>query len=131
MEGSVEHSQIIRNGTSHEDDITINPTMLANAQNSVEANLTASALYRATPNSHMAADEAIAFNMPMQPNLFENASVQPSPDAEHCPSQPPSLCWPGKKDTIESEVLSYGRNYLEEMKFSAEEIAISHGYTQR
>lgn len=79
----------------------------------------------------MAVDEAIAFNMPLQPKLFENASVQPSPDAEHCPSQPQSFGWPGKQDTIESDVLSYGRNDQEEVKFNAEEIASSHAYTQR
>ncbi|XP_055825947.1 transcription factor BIM2-like [Solanum dulcamara] len=131
VEGSVEHSQIIRNGSTHEDDIVNNPTLLPTTQSSVEPNLTAAALYRATHNSHMLVDEAIAFNMPLQPKLFENASVQPSPDAEHCPSQPQSFGWPGKQDTIESDVLSYGRNDQEEVKFNAEEIASSHAYTQR
>lgn len=130
MEGSVEHSQIIRNGSTHEDDIVINPTLLASVQSFVEPNLTAAALYRATHDSHMAADEAIAFNMPLQPNLFENASVEPSPDAEH-PSQTQSLCWPDKRDTIESEVLSYGRNDQEEVKFDGEAVGRSHAYSQR
>ncbi|TMW89609.1 transcription factor BIM2 [Solanum lycopersicum] len=130
VEGSVEHSQIIRNGSTHEDDIVINPTLLASVQSFVEPNLTAAALYRATHDSHMAADEAIAFNMPLQPNLFENASVEPSPDAEH-PSQTQSLCWPDKRDTIESEVLSYGRNDQEEVKFDGEAVGRSHAYSQR
>lgn len=131
VEDFVEHSQMIRNGSAHEDNVVINPTLLASAQSSVEPNLTATALYRATDNSYMAADEAIAFNMPLQPNLFENASVQPSPDAEHCTSQPQSLYGPGKQDTIESDVLSYGRNDQEQMKINGEEAGISSAYSQR
>lgn len=131
VEGFVEQSQIIRNGSTHEDNIAINPTLLGSAQSSVEPNLTTAALYRATADSHMAVDEAIAFNMPLQPNLFENASVQPSPAAEHCTSQPQSLFWPGKQDTIESDVLSYGRNDQEEVKVGGEEAGISNTYSQR
>ncbi|KAK4359105.1 hypothetical protein RND71_021334 [Anisodus tanguticus] len=126
VEGFVEHSQIIRNGSTHEDNIVIDPTL--------EPNLTATALYRATDNPHMAADEAMAFNMPLQSNLFENASVQPSqssPDAEHCASQPQSLYWPGKQDTIESNDLSYDRSDQEEVKVDGEEAGISNAYSQR
>lgn len=130
-EGFVEHSQIIRNGSTHEDNVVTNSTLLASAQSSVEPNLTAAALYRATDDSHMAADEAIAFNMPLQPNLFENASVQQSPDAEQCTSLPQSLYWPGKQETIESDVLSYGRNDQEEGKVDGEDAGISNAYSQR
>ncbi|XP_059281914.1 transcription factor BIM2-like [Lycium ferocissimum] len=126
VEGFVEHSQIIRNGSTREDNIGINPTL--------EPNFTAAALYRAADDSHMAADEAMRFNMPLQSNLFENVSVQPSqssPDAEHCTSQPQSLYWPGKQDTIESNDLSYGRNDQEEVKVDGEEAGISNAYSQR
>lgn len=134
VEGFVEHSQIMRNGSTHEDNMVINPTLLASAQRSIEPNLTAAALYRATDDPHMAVDEAMAFNMPLQSNLFENVSVQPSqssPDAEHCVSQPQSLYWPGKQDTIESNDLSCGRNDQEEVKVDGEEAGISNAYSQR
>ncbi|KAK4366661.1 hypothetical protein RND71_014541 [Anisodus tanguticus] len=134
VEGFVDHSQIIRNGSTHEDNIVINPTLLANTQSSVEPNMTAAALYRATDDPHMAADEAMAFNMPLQSSPFENASVQPSessPDANHCASQPQSLYWPGKQDTIESNDLSYGRNDQEEVQVDGEEAGISNAYSQR
>ncbi|XP_009801370.1 transcription factor BIM2 [Nicotiana tabacum] len=132
VEGFVEQSQIIRNGSTHEDNIVINPTLLTSAQNSVEPNLSTAALY--TDDPHMEANEAVAFNMPLQCNLFENASIQPSrssPDAEHCASQPQSLYWPGKQDAIDSDVPSYGRNDQEEVKVDGEEAGNSNVYSQR
>lgn len=82
----------------------------------------------------MEANEAVAFSMPLQCNLFENASIQPSrssPDAEHCASQPQSLYWPGKQDAIDSDVPSYGRNDQEEVKVDGEEAGNSNVYSQR
>ncbi|CAN4115725.1 unnamed protein product [Withania somnifera] len=131
VESFVEQSQIIRNGSTHGHNIAINPALLGNAHSSVEPNLMAAALYRETDDSHIAADEAVVFNMPLQPNLSENALVQPSPATELCTSQTQSLFWPDKQDTIESDVLSYGRNDQEEVKVEGEEAGISNAYSQR
>uniref|UniRef100_A0A5B7B426 Putative transcription factor BIM2 n=1 Tax=Davidia involucrata TaxID=16924 RepID=A0A5B7B426_DAVIN len=129
-ESFIDQSQLINNGCGHEDNVVITPSMLTNAQNSVESDLSAAAVYKATDQPPAAVTQAIPVNMPLQPNVLGDVSTQPPQgsvsDAEHLASQSQSQFWQGRPCTTESAVPSY----TEELRIESEDASISNAYSQ-
>ncbi|XP_059641851.1 transcription factor BIM2-like isoform X2 [Cornus florida] len=134
VESFLDQSQLIKNGFGNEDNIVITPAMLTDAQNSVESDLSAAALYKATDNAPAAATQAIPVNMPLQPNVLLDMPTQPCQgsisDAEHLASQSQAQFWQGRPCTTESAVPSYTLNEQEELKLESGEASISNAYSQ-
>ncbi|CAI9763283.1 unnamed protein product [Fraxinus pennsylvanica] len=127
-------SQLARNGTDHEDNYIINPTMLNHAQNSVESDSSGDILCKPTESPHVAPNDTIPLNIPLQSNLFEGVSCQPSQgsylDAEQLTPQSQSQFWLGKSCANESSVPIYIPNEDEELKSESGEASISRTYSQ-
>ncbi|CAI9777444.1 unnamed protein product [Fraxinus pennsylvanica] len=133
VESFIDQSQLARNRTDHEDNYIVNPTILNHAQNSVESDLSRDILGKPTENPHVAANDKIPLNIPLQSNLFESVSCQPSQgsflDAGQMTPQSQSQIWMGKSCANESAVPIYIPNEVEELK-SESGTSISRTYSQ-
>ncbi|CAA2968560.1 transcription factor BIM2-like [Olea europaea subsp. europaea] len=134
VESLIDQSQLVRNRTDHEDNYIVNPTMLNHAQNSVESDVSRDILHKPTENPHVAANDTIHLNIPLQSNLLEGVSCQPSQvsflDAEQMTPQLQSQFWVGKSCANESSVPIYIPNEVEEQKSESGEASISRTYSQ-
>ncbi|KAL2528575.1 Transcription factor BIM2 [Forsythia ovata] len=134
VESFIDQSHLARNGTDHEDNYIVNPTLLSHAQNSVESDLSGDILCKPTDNPHVATNDAIPINIPLQSNLFEGVSCQPSQgsflDAEQLTPQSQSQFWVGKSCANESSVPIYIPNEDVELKSGSGEASISRTYSQ-
>ncbi|CAA3030962.1 transcription factor BIM2-like [Olea europaea subsp. europaea] len=130
----IDQSQFARNGTDHEDNYIVNPKMLNHAQNSLESDSSGDVLCKPTESPHVAANDTILPNIPLQSNLFEDVSCQPSQgsylDAEQLTPQSQSQFWVGKSCANESSVPIYITNEGEELKSESGEASISRTYSQ-
>ncbi|CAK9155969.1 unnamed protein product [Ilex paraguariensis] len=130
----IDQSQLMKNDSGHEDNTSINPALLTNAQNSLESDFGGAAAYKAIDHSSGAVTQAIPFNMPLQPNLFDAVPAQ-SPqrslcDAEHLASESRSHLWQGRPCTTDCAVPSYAPNEQEELKSESGEATISNAWSQ-
>ncbi|XP_031109160.1 transcription factor BIM3-like isoform X2 [Ipomoea triloba] len=130
-----EQSQLIRNGSAHEDNIVVNSMLLANAHDSVESDLNGAAVYKTMDESHTVINEAIPFNMPLQPSLFDGVSVQPSHGSssytDQLASQAQLFDWADKQEETQSDVPIFDQNDQEELKTECGEDSLSIEYSQR
>ncbi|KAK3000744.1 hypothetical protein RJ639_020463 [Escallonia herrerae] len=96
VDSFIDQPQLVKNGSVHEDNIVVTPTLLSNAQNSVD--FSGAAPYKEADRG--AATQEIPLNMPQQSNLFEGVSAQPPQaffsGAEHLVSQSQSQYWHGR-----------------------------------
>ncbi|KAA8530481.1 hypothetical protein F0562_005190 [Nyssa sinensis] len=133
-ESFIDQSQLIKSGSGQEDSIVITPVMLANAQNSVESELNAAAVYKSTDHPPALATQTSPVNLPLQPNVFGDVFTQPHQgsvsDAEHLASQSQTQFWQDRPCTTESAVPSYTMNEPEELKIESGEASISNAYSQ-
>ncbi|KAK2986271.1 hypothetical protein RJ640_021840 [Escallonia rubra] len=112
VDSFIDQPQLVKNGSVHEDNIVVTPTLLSNAQNSVD--FSGAAPYKEA--DHGAATQEIPLNMPQESNLFEGISAQPPQaffsGAEHLVSQSQSQYWHGRPCISECAVPSYNPEEL-------------------
>ncbi|KAK2999468.1 hypothetical protein RJ639_023144 [Escallonia herrerae] len=116
VDSFIDQPQLVKNGSVHEDNIVVTPTLLSNAQNSVD--FSGAAPYKEADRG--AATQEIPLNMPQQSNLFEGVSAQPPQaffsGAEHLVSQSQSQYWHGRPCITECAVPSYNPEELKTEK---------------
>ncbi|KAK3019145.1 hypothetical protein RJ639_002876 [Escallonia herrerae] len=112
VDSFIDQPQLVKNGSVREDNIVVTPTLLSNAQNSVD--FSGAAPYKEADRG--AATQEIPLNMPQQSNLFEGVSAQPPQaffsGAEHLVSQSQSQYWHGRPCMTECAVPSYNPEEL-------------------
>lgn len=130
VESFVEQSQFERNFYGHEDDV--HPTLLSNAQNSVEPDLTGATLYKSTDNLPMTT-QGLPLDMPLQAAIFESfpgQALQGSfPEADQLNQQSQCHFWQGRSCADDCSVPVYSANG-EELKSESGEASISNVYSQ-
>lgn len=105
----MDQSQVIKNGSSHENNV-INPGMLPNPQNSMESDLDTAAAYKATDISPGSATTMVPQNMHAQQNMFVPVGRGGMPtqplqesvaDVENMVYQPQTQLWQGRSCATE------------------------------
>lgn len=105
----MDQSQVIKNGSSHENNV-INPGMLPNPQNSMESDLDTAAAYKATDISPGSATTMVPQNMHAQQNIFVPVGRGGMPtqplqesvsDVENMVYQPQTQLWQGRSCATE------------------------------
>ncbi|KAL3813509.1 hypothetical protein ACJIZ3_014777 [Penstemon smallii] len=128
IESFIDQSHLERQLSSHEHNDFLNPTLLSNAQNSVELDMTGATLYKQEDDPPVGTN-----NMPVQPPVFEGARGQlyqgSFPDAEQVIQQPQSNFWQGRSFVDDCSVPLYSANG-EELKKVSGEASISSAYSQ-
>ncbi|XP_042486627.1 transcription factor BIM2-like [Macadamia integrifolia] len=116
-ESMIDHSRAMKNdpssglmfaGKFDEKNVAITPTMLPNAQNVVESDLSTGAAYRAMDHHTGLADKSVPLSIPMQSNMFAPVGqggglaqqpLRPMSDVEDMSAQPQSQLWQNKPCT--------------------------------
>ncbi|XP_052195739.1 transcription factor BIM2-like [Diospyros lotus] len=133
VESFIDQSQIMRNGSGQEDSIVVTPSMLNNAQNSVESEFGEAAAYKALDHSTMPGNQTMQTNIPLQSSVPGDVPTHPHQvsisDSDHLASQSQSQFWPNRHCTTETAIPSYTLNE-EEIKFESGEASISNAYSQ-
>ncbi|XAR51613.1 hypothetical protein NMG60_11006289 [Bertholletia excelsa] len=134
VESFMDQPQLMRNGSSQEDNVVFTPAMLTNAQNSAESNLGEAAAYKALDHPRVAENQTIPINIALQSNVLGDFPVQPCQasvsDCEAMSSQSQSQFWQGRPCTTGSAVPSYTSNEEEELKIESDHVSVSHAYSQ-
>ncbi|KAH6803059.1 hypothetical protein C2S51_034505 [Perilla frutescens var. frutescens] len=129
VESFVEQSQFERNFYGHEDNV--HPTLLSNAQNSGESDLTGAPLYKSTDNPPMTT-QALPLDLPLPAAIFESFPGLPLPgsfpEADQL-NQSHSHFWQGRSCADDCSVPVYSANG-EELKSESGEASISNVYSQ-
>ncbi|KAF9624474.1 hypothetical protein IFM89_011482 [Coptis chinensis] len=139
----VDHSQALKSGPGSgptiifngkfDDNISPNPTMLANAQNPVEPGLSTSATYKAIDHHAELSSKSGSMPISMQPNMFSTA-VQPQQlpisDGENMVSQSHSQLWPIRPCPTACPIASDTVNEQEEMQIEGGTISLAGVYSQ-
>nr|GMD51843.1 transcription factor BIM2-like [Ipomoea batatas] len=132
--GAVGHSELIRNGSAHEDNGVVDQKILANTHESIESDPSAEALYKTMDDLQRLSNEAISFGMQMQPSFFEGSSVQLSPGSssiEHLASQSQLFYWPDEQNETQRAAPGCSQNDQEEPETGGGEAGISNEFSQR
>lgn len=134
VENFVDQPLLIRNGSGHEDNIIVSPTLLSNAQTAMESELNGASICTPTDHPQRSGDEENSSNLLVQPNLFHVVSTQPPqgsfPDPEHLATHSPSEYWQGKLSASECAVRSYKTSQREQFYPDSGEASISNVYSQ-
>ncbi|KAL3844567.1 hypothetical protein ACJIZ3_001970 [Penstemon smallii] len=121
----MDQSHLERHLSGHEDNIILNPTLLSNAQNSIESDFAGAAMYEPTDNPPMAINQGLPLNMPLPPHVFEGVPCQPHqgsfPDA--------SQLWRERSLMDDCSVPNNTTNE-EELKSVSGQASISSAYSQ-
>lgn len=138
VDNFMDHSQVIKNGTGHENSVAVTPTTLVNAQNPVESDFGTAAAYNVMDNTHGPATQAVPLSMPLQ-NMFTTVGRSDMPtqslhgsvsDVENIASQPLSHFSQGRLCPTECAVPSNTINEQEELTIESGTISISSAYSQ-
>ncbi|XP_044506495.1 transcription factor BIM3-like [Mangifera indica] len=136
-ESYMEHAQVLKNGSSHENNI-VTPAMLTNAQNSMESDMGTSAVYKATDFAPGSASPMVPFNVHAQPNMYApvgrgtmpTQSLQESiSDAENMSYQHQSQFWPGRACATDCAILNGSLNE-QDLLIESGSSSISSAYSQ-
>ncbi|KAF8407903.1 hypothetical protein HHK36_007041 [Tetracentron sinense] len=150
VENLVDYSRAIKNGSGpglmfagkfDENNIAVTPTMLTNAQNPMESELSTAVPYKAMDHYTELANKAAPLPIPFQPNMFTPVgsggevaqppqSQRPISDAENIVSQPQSQLWQSKPCTTECPVTSDMLNEQEELTIEGGTNSIASAYSQ-
>ncbi|KAL3526636.1 hypothetical protein ACH5RR_011292 [Cinchona calisaya] len=134
VENYVDQPQVMMNGLGHEDNIIVAPTLLSNAQNSMESELNGVPLYRSTDHPEESGNLENSLNLPVQPNSFEVVSSQPPqgsfPDPENSTSQSPPEHWQSKLGASKCAVPGFNTSHQEQLNPESGEASISSVYSQ-
>ncbi|KAF8389890.1 hypothetical protein HHK36_024408 [Tetracentron sinense] len=147
IESFIDHSRGIKNGSGpgvafvgkfDENNIDVNPTMLTNAQNPVESDLSTAAAYKAMEHHPGLTNKLVPMPMLLQSNMFTPVGrggalaqppQQPISDAENITSQPQSQSWQSRPCTTECPVTGDTKEQ-EGLTVEGGTISISSVYSQ-
>ncbi|KAK6913404.1 Myc-type, basic helix-loop-helix (bHLH) domain [Dillenia turbinata] len=135
------HSQVVRNGSLHENNAVATPAMIANAQHvhAVESDLRTDTAYREADYPQGPATQAVSMDMSLQPNIFSPSDKDGIPhhplqgsvfDAENMSSESYSRFWQSGPCTDECEIPVSAPNEKEEPPVESGEANISRAYSQ-
>ncbi|XP_043701754.1 transcription factor BIM2-like [Telopea speciosissima] len=122
-------------GKFDENNVAMTPTMLPNAQNVVESDVSTGAAYRPMDHHVGLAEKSIPLSIPMQPNMFgpvgqsgglAQPPLRPMSDVEDMSAQPQSKLWRNKPCTTTGDT----PNELEDLTIEGGTISISSVYSQ-
>ncbi|KAF8399220.1 hypothetical protein HHK36_015085 [Tetracentron sinense] len=148
MESFIDHSRATNNGSGpglmfvgkfDENKIAVTSTMLTNAQNLVESELSTATAYKAMDHHPELLNKAVPLPIPYHPTMFTpvgsgGALAQPPQrpisDAENMASQPQSQLWQTKPCTTECHVTNDTLNEQEELTIEGGTVSISSVYSQ-
>ncbi|RVX06529.1 hypothetical protein CK203_023740 [Vitis vinifera] len=135
----MDHSQVIKNGSGHENNVAVTPATLVNAQNPVESDFGTAAAYNVMDNTPGPASQAVPLNMPLQTNMFTHVGRSDIPtqslhgsvsDVENIASQPLPHFSHGRLCTTDCAVPSNAVNEPEELTIESGTVSISSAYSQ-
>ncbi|XP_022727919.1 transcription factor BIM3-like [Durio zibethinus] len=135
-ESFIDHSQVIKNGSSCENDVVIQ-SMLANAQNSIESDLGNAAVFKALDHPPGSATSMV--NMQTQSNTFathRRVSIpthsfhESTSDSENMVYQPQFQSWQSSECLTESNVQKNSANEGEDLTIRGESEVLSSAYSQ-
>ncbi|RVW98012.1 hypothetical protein CK203_028995 [Vitis vinifera] len=135
----MDHSQVIKNGSGHENNVAVTPATLVNAQNPVESDFGTAAAYNVMDNTPGPASQAVPLNMPLQTNMFTHVGRSDIPtqslhgsvsDVENIASQPLPHFSHGRPCTTDCAVPSNTVNEPEELTIESGTVSISSAYSQ-
>ncbi|KAL6324497.1 hypothetical protein AAG906_013309 [Vitis piasezkii] len=139
VENFMDHSQVIKNGSGHENNVAVTPATLVNAQNPVESDFGTAAAYNVMDNTPGPASQAVPLNMPLQTNMFTHVGRSDIPtqslhgsvsDVENIASQPLPHFSHGRPCTTDCAVPSNTVNEPEELTIESGTVSISSAYSQ-
>ncbi|KAG9142473.1 hypothetical protein Leryth_018241, partial [Lithospermum erythrorhizon] len=133
VESFVEQSPLSRNDFNEDDNVAVSPTLLSNVQNSVESCLSDESVYKLMDHHDSSVDHAIAANMPLQPNMFVDTSLQPHesfPVAENL-NEHSGFSYVPSKWTTEYTTNSCTSKDLQNIRSNSGEPSISNAYSER
>lgn len=139
VENFMDHSQVIKNGSGHENNVAVTPATLVNAQNPVESDFGTAAAYNVMDNTPGPASQAVPLNMPLQTNMFTHVGRSDIPtqslhesvsDVENIASQPLPHFSHGRPCTTDCAVPSNAVNEPEELTIESGTVSISSAYSQ-
>ncbi|XP_019194985.1 PREDICTED: transcription factor BIM2 isoform X2 [Ipomoea nil] len=122
--GAVGHSELIRNGSAHEDNGVLDQTILANAHDSTESDPSAEVLYKTMDDLQRLTNEATSFGMQMQPSFFEGS-------IENLASQSQFFYWTDEQNETQRAAPGCSQNGQEEPETGGGEAGISNEFSQR
>lgn len=137
VESIMDQSQLVNNGSGHENNAVANPAMLTNAQNLIEADLCVAAAYQAIEHPPAQATQAVHPSMPVQATIISphgTVGVTSLPlqeslsNTENAASQPQSPLWPVRPCTAEGGAVP--SNAREELTSENGTDSISSAYSQ-
>ncbi|KAK6928050.1 Myc-type, basic helix-loop-helix (bHLH) domain [Dillenia turbinata] len=132
-------SQVVRNGSLHENIAVATPAMIANVQHAVETDVSTDAAYREADYPQGPATPAVSMSMSLQPIIFSSADkdgVQSHPlqgsvfDAENMSFESYSRLWQSRPCTDECQIPVCAPNEKEEPPIKSGEANISRAYSQ-
>ncbi|XP_022771851.1 transcription factor BIM2-like isoform X2 [Durio zibethinus] len=135
-ESFVDHSQVMKNGSSCENDVVI-PSMLANTQNSIESDLGNAAVFKAL--DHPPGSATIMVNMQTQSNTFAthgsgsiptNSFHESASDSENLVNRPQFQPWQSRECLTENAVPNNSVNEGEDLTIRGESVGLSSAYSQ-
>ncbi|XP_022759174.1 transcription factor BIM3-like isoform X3 [Durio zibethinus] len=124
-ESFIDHSQVMKNGSSCEDDVVI-PSMLANMQNSIETDLGNAAVFKALDHPPVSATSMI--NMQTQSNTFANHGS--GSGSMNMVYQPQFQSWQSRECLTESAVPNNSANERDDLTTRVESVGFSSAYSQ-
>ncbi|XVF20874.1 hypothetical protein REPUB_Repub12eG0040700 [Reevesia pubescens] len=135
-ESFIDHSQVMKNGSSCENDVVI-PSMLANTQNSIESDLGNAAVFKALDHPPGSATSMV--NMQTQSNTFatpgrgsipSNSFHESASDSENMAYRPQFQSWQSRECITESAVPNNSVNEREDLTIRGESVGLSSAYSQ-
>ncbi|XVE72271.1 hypothetical protein DITRI_Ditri11bG0026200 [Diplodiscus trichospermus] len=135
-ESFIDHSQVMKNGSSCENDVLI-PSMLANTQNSIESDLGNATVYKAL--DHLPGSATSMVNMQTQSNTFAthgrgsilaNSFHESASDSENMVYQAQFQSWQSRECLTESAVPNNSVNEGEDLTIRGESEGLSIAYSQ-
>nr|WIE96079.1 basic helix-loop-helix transcription factor [Loropetalum chinense var. rubrum] len=139
VENFVDQSQVVKNGSDHENNVVVTPAMLTNAQNSLEAEFSTAAAYKALDHPPGPAAQVVPLNVTVEPTVFSPVGRSGMPslprqgsvsDAENMASRPQSQLWQARPCTTECAIPSNSLNEQDELTVESGADSISSAYSR-
>ncbi|XWS30863.1 hypothetical protein CRYUN_Cryun23aG0027600 [Craigia yunnanensis] len=135
-ESFIDHSQVMKNGSSCENDVVI-PSMLVNTQNSIESDLGNAAVFKALDHPPGSATSMV--NIQTQSNTFAthgrgsiptNSFHESASDSENMVYQRQLQSWQSRECLTESAVPNHSVNEGEDLTIRGDSVGFSSAYSQ-
>lgn len=134
-EGFSDPSQVMKNGSDHQNNVVVSPSMLPNSQNALESDMGSAMVYKTVDHLAGSATEAAPPNV-QQTSIFDSIGRHGLPsqpfqesvsDAVNVDALPQPMSWQQSGHTTACTVLNNTPNFQEEKSGSA---SISNSYSQ-